>query len=192
MRNDEKLKAGLLGFWVFLMSDALIFSLLFAVYATQLQATDAGPGNRDVVALGSSLAQTLVLLSSSFTVAMAAATLRYRPDRLGTLSAWLVATVLLGLAFIGMELHDVLGLIDKGAVPQRSGYLSAFYALVGTHGLHVTAGCAWIMIMLVQLRVFGLDAGVKFGLACLALYWHLLDIIWVGLYGVVYLQGLIA
>jgi cytochrome o ubiquinol oxidase subunit 3 len=181
----------LLGFWVFLMSDALIFALLFAVYATMIHATDGGPTGKQLLDLKASLIETLLLLVSSFTFGMASLNLVYRPQRLRLLVGWLGVTLALGLAFLAMELNDFRLLIAQGASAQRSGFLSAFYALVSTHGLHVTAGCVWLLLMLVQLKVFGLDARVRLRLKCLALFWHFLDVIWVAIYGIVYLQGLI-
>ena len=181
----------LLGFWVFLMSDALIFALLFAVYATMIHATDGGPTGKQLFDLKASLIETLLLLVSSFTFAMASLNVMYRPQRLRLLVGWLGVTLALGLAFLAMELNDFRLLIAQGASAQRSGFLSAFYALVSTHGLHVTAGCVWLLLMLVQLKVFGLDARVRLRLKCLALFWHFLDVIWVAIYGIVYLQGLI-
>ncbi|MDE1194799.1 MAG: cytochrome c oxidase subunit 3 [Pseudomonas sp.] len=181
----------LLGFWVFLMSDALIFALLFAVYATMIHATDGGPTGKQLFDLKASLIETLLLLVSSFTFGMASLNVMYRPQRLRLLVGWLGVTLALGLAFLAMELNDFRLLIAQGASAQRSGFLSAFYALVSTHGLHVTAGCVWLLLMLVQLKVFGLDARVRLRLKCLALFWHFLDVIWVAIYGIVYLQGLI-
>lgn len=181
----------LLGFWVFLMSDALIFALLFAVYATMIHATDGGPTGKQLFDLKASLIETLLLLVSSFTFGMASLNVMYRPQRLRLLVGWLGVTLALGLAFLTMELNDFRLLIAQGASAQRSGFLSAFYALVSTHGLHVTAGCVWLLLMLVQLKVFGLDARVRLRLKCLALFWHFLDVIWVAIYGIVYLQGLI-
>lgn len=181
----------LLGFWLFLMSDALIFALLFAVYATMIHATDGGPTGKQLFDLKASLIETLLLLVSSFTFGMASLNVMYRPQRLRLLVGWLGVTLALGLAFLAMELNDFRLLIAQGASAQRSGFLSAFYALVSTHGLHVTAGCMWLLLMLVQLKVFGLDARVRLRLKCLALFWHFLDVIWVAIYGIVYLQGLI-
>ncbi|MDB6141939.1 MAG: cytochrome o ubiquinol oxidase subunit [Pseudomonas sp.] len=181
----------LFGFWIFLMSDALIFALLFALYATMTQATDAGPTTREVFDLKSSLTETLLLLLSSFTFGMASLNLKYRPAHPRYLVGWLVLTLTLGLAFVALELHDFMAMAAQGAVPQRSGFLSAFFALVSTHGLHVTAGCLWLLLMLVQLKVFGLDETVKLRLMCLGLFWHFLDVIWVAIYAVVYLRGLI-
>jgi cytochrome o ubiquinol oxidase subunit III len=187
----EDAEPRLFGFWVFLMSDALIFALLFALYATMMHATDGGPTTYEVFGLRSSLIETLLLLVSSFTFGMASLSLKYRPAQRRHLVGWLVLTLVLGLAFVALEMNDFITLAAQGALPQRSGFLSAFYALVSTHGLHVTAGCLWLLLMLVQLKVFGLDETVKLRLMCLGLFWHFLDVIWVVIYAVVYLQGLI-
>jgi cytochrome o ubiquinol oxidase subunit 3 len=180
----------LLGFWIFLMSDALIFALLFAVYATMIHATDGGPSGKDLFDIKSTLIQTATLLLSSFTFAMVSLNLEYRPQQPRYLVTWLAVSLLLGLGFVAFELNDFGALLAQGATPQRSGFLSAFYALIATHGLHVAAGCIWLVVLLIQIRVFGLDPMVKRRLQCLALFWHLLDVIWVAIYAVVYLQGL--
>lgn len=189
MTSETTVQARQLGFWLFLMSDALIFALLLTLYATMKHATDGGPGSGQTVELGSSLVQTLVLLVSSFTMAMVTLNERYRPQQIGPLLRWLGLTGVLGLVFIAMEAHDFGHLIDTGAVPRRSGYLSAFYVVVAAHGLHVVAGLVWTVVMMVQLKVFGVQPAVKFRLSCLSVYWHFLDVIWVCLYGLVYLLG---
>lgn len=181
----------LFGFWIFLMSDAVIFALLFAVYGTVMHRTAGGPGSQQSFELGSAFIETLILLASSFTFGMASLSMTYRPAHLRHLAGWLGVTLLLGLIFLGFELHDFHSMATKGAVPQRSGFLSAFYALVGTHGLHVATGCVWIVVMLVQLAVFGLDERVVIRIRRLGLFWHFLDIVWVGIFSVVYLQGLL-
>ncbi|KIZ50275.1 cytochrome (ubi)quinol oxidase subunit III [Pseudomonas sp. HR1] len=181
----------LFGFWIFLMSDALVFALLFAIYATLQHATAGGPVARDVFEIGSVTLQTLVLLASSFTYGLASLAMKYHEGRLRPLVTWLLVTLALGLVFLGLEVHDFLGMADKGALPQRSAFLSAFFALVGMHGVHVASGCLWLVVMLVQLRVFGLDTPVKTRLMRLGLFWHFLDIVWVAILSVVYLQGLL-
>ena len=180
---------GLFGFWVFLMSDAIIFALLFATYGVMLNGTAGGPAPSDVYEIKSAFIETLILLSSSFTFGMASLAMKYRRQH-HLLAMWLVVTLLLGLAFLGSELHDFIKMFGEGATPERSGFLSAFFALVSTHGLHVTSGCVWIVVMLVQLRTHGLDREVKTNLMRLGLFWHFLDIIWVAIFTVVYLQGL--
>jgi cytochrome bo3 quinol oxidase subunit 3 (EC 1.10.3.-) len=179
------------GFWVFLMSDAVLFSLLFAVYGTMIHATAGGPGPKQSFTIGSAFIETLLLLTSSFTFGMASLSMKYQADRKGPLLFWLLITLLLGLGFLGFELHDFHDMALQGAVPQRSGFLSAFFTLVSTHGLHVTSGCLWILVMMVQVAVFGVDERVRTRIMRLSLFWHFLDIVWVGIFSVVYLQGLI-
>ena len=178
----------LFGFWVFVMSDLITFGIVFATYATMRHALAGGPGPRELVNLASVAAQTALLLTSSMTFGLASLAMKYRPGR-SQLAAWLVITALLGLGFLGFELHDFAGMAAQGAIPQRSGWLSAFYSLVGLHGLHVTMGIVWIAVMLWQLHAFGLTNRVKTRLLRLGLYWHFLDIIWIGIFSIVFLGG---
>jgi cytochrome o ubiquinol oxidase subunit III len=180
----------LFGFWLFLMSDAIIFALLFATYGVLLHGTAGGPGPEHVFGFGSTAIETILLLTSSFTFGMASLSMKYGRD-IGKLLGWLAVTLVLGLGFLGMELHDFTTMIAAGAGPDRSGFLSAFFALIATHGLHVLSGGVWLVVMMVQIKVFGLDLKVKTNLMRLGLFWHFLDIIWVGIFSVVYLQGLI-
>ncbi len=175
------------GFWIFLMSDAVLFALLFAVYGTALHATAAAPGPAQELKLGPALIETLLLLTSSFAFGLASIALKHG----GRLVFWLIATLMLGLVFLGMEAHDFATMAGDHATPDRSGYLSAFFVLVGTHGLHVTIGCLWIVVMMVQLACYGTDRRVRVNLIRLGLFWHFLDIIWIAIFSVVYLQGLI-
>lgn len=177
------------GFWVFLMSDLIIFALLFATYATMIAATAGGPSARDIFEIKSAAIETGVLLTSSFTFGMASLAMKYSRSR-GLLLFWLAVTLLLGVTFLGFEVRDFVIMVGEGAAPTRSGFLSALFVLVSTHGLHVTAGCIWIVVMMVQVRVFGIDRNVKLRLLRLGLFWHFLDIIWVGIFSVVFLQGL--
>ena len=181
-------ETGMFGFWIFLMSDAVLFALLFAVYGTELAATAGAPGPAAEFKLGSAFVETVVLLTSSFTFGMASLAMKYRRPR-SLMVGMLVATLGLGVLFLGLELHDFATMFADGAYPTRGGFLSAFFALVPTHGLHVAAGCCWIVIMLVQVAVFGLDDRVKINILRLGLFWHFLDIIWVAIFSVVYLQG---
>lgn len=177
------------GFWVFLMSDLILFSLLFATYATMLPATAGGPAGKDVLDIGHAAIETAALLASSFTFGMASLAMKYRRDR-ALLLFWLLLTLFLGMLFLSFEVRDFLSAARAGAAPVRSGFLSAFYVLVSTHGLHVTAGSVWIIVMMAQVLVFGLERPVKTRILRLGLFWHFLDIVWVGIFSVVYLQGL--
>jgi cytochrome o ubiquinol oxidase subunit 3 len=177
------------GFWVFLMSDLVMFGLLFATYVTMIGATAGGPGGKELFDLGSAGIETMVLLLSSFTFGMASLALKYTHDRFRLLF-WLAVTLILGVTFLAYEVHDFVTMLDKGGAPSRSGFLSAFFALVPTHGLHVTVGSFWIVIMMIQVVTFGIDTQVKTRILRLGLFWHFLDIVWVGIFSVVYLAGL--
>ena len=177
------------GFWVFLMSDLIIFSLLFATYAVMLPGTAGGPTPKDIFDIKSAAFETGVLLTSSFTFGLASLAMKYSRSR-GPLVLWLAVTLLLGLTFLGFEVRDFLNYVAQGAAPTRSGFLSALFVLVATHGLHVTAGCLWIVVMLVQILVFGVSRDVKTRILRLGLFWHFLDIVWVGIFSAVFLQGL--
>ena len=179
---------GLYGFWLFLMSDAILFALLYAIYGTQLTATAGALGPQEAFKLGPTFIETLILLTSSLTFGLASIALKYDEGRTG-LVLWLCVTLALGLAFLGFELDDFRTMFADGATPDRSGFLSAFFALVPTHGLHVSAGCLWIVVMLAQIALFGTDARVRLNLLKLGLFWHFLDIVWIAIFSVVYLQG---
>ncbi len=177
------------GFWVFLMSDAILFGLVFASYVASVHATAGGPGPRDLYDLKSVFIETLLLLASSFTFGMASLAMKYRHDT-SALIGWLVLTLLLGATFLGFEVHDFLSMIDKGGAPSRSGFTSAFFDLVPLHGLHVTGGCIWMLCLFGQLARYGMDTRTKLGFLRLALFWHFLDIVWIAIFSVVYVGGL--
>lgn len=188
--THERAGADVFGFWVFLMSDAVLFALLFATYGVMLPATAGGPTPAEEYKVLPAFIETLILLTSSLTFGMASVAMKHNGGQRWLLG-WLAVTLALGLAFLGFELHDFMTMFAEGAVPSRSGYLSSFFALVPLHGLHVAAGCLWLVVMMVQLRVFGSDARVKINLLRLGLFWHFLDIVWIAIFSVVYLQGLI-
>lgn len=176
------------GFWVFLMSDLVTFGLFFATYATMIGATAGGPGPAEVYDLTSVAGQTALLLLSSLAYGWASLALKYH-EGAGRQIFWLAVTFVLGAGFLFLELRDFASMIDAGATPMRSGWLSALYALVGLHGLHITAGLIWILTMMVQISTLGLTPAVKSRLIRLGLYWHFLDIIWIGIFSVVFLGG---
>lgn len=178
----------LFGFWVFVMSDLITFGMVFATYATMRHAQAGGPGPAQLFDLTSVAIQTALLLTSSLTFGLASLALKHQAGR-ARISLWLAATALLGLGFIGFELHDFITMAAQGAVPQRSGWLSAFTALVGLHGAHVSVGILWIAVMLWQVHQLGLTGEVKSRLLRLGLYWHFLDIIWIGIFSFVFLGG---
>ncbi len=187
--DDDAAERVMFGFWVFLMSDAILFGMVFATYVTSLEATAGGPGPRDLYDIRSIFIETLLLLASSFTFGMASLALKYRHST-AKLVGWLALTLLLGVAFLGLELHDFSGMLAKGGVPSRSGFLSAFFDLVPLHGLHVTAGCVWLIALFGQIARYGVDTQTKLGVMRLALFWHFLDIVWIAIFSVVYLAGL--
>jgi cytochrome o ubiquinol oxidase subunit 3 len=189
----RKAERAVFGFWVFLMSDAVIFALLFATYGSMLGATAGGPTAAAEFKFGRALLETLTLLASSFTFGMASIAMKYRKatESLAPLLAWLAVTLALGIAFLGLELNDFQGMFRDEAHPDRSGFLSAFFALVPLHGLHVFGGSIWLLVMMVQVSTLGADAQVKINILKLGLFWHFLDIVWIAIFSVVYLQGLI-
>ncbi|MGH8112204.1 MAG: cytochrome c oxidase subunit 3 [Rhodanobacteraceae bacterium] len=188
-RTHEISQTTMFGFWVFLMSDAILFGLVFSSYVTSIHATAGGPGPTQLYDITSVFAETLLLLASSFTFGMASLTLKYSRRR-RHLVGWMVLTALLGAAFLGLEVHDFLSMIAEGGYPERSGFLSAFFDLVPLHGLHVTGGIVWMLALFGQMARYGLDSRTKLGIMRLALFWHFLDIVWIAIFTVVYLSGL--
>jgi len=179
----------LLGFWLYLMSDLLVFACLFAVYGVLGRSFAAGPTGAELFELPLVAVNTTMLLLSSITYgfAMLAMQRRHIPGVL----AWLAVTGLFGLAFLGIELYEFSHLIHEGAGPQRSAFLSAFFTLVGTHGLHVTFGIVWLVVLMVQVGRFGLHAANQRRLMCLSMFWHFLDVVWIGVFTFVYLMGVL-
>jgi cytochrome o ubiquinol oxidase subunit 3 len=179
----------MLGFWIYLMSDCLIFAVLFAVYAVLGQSFAGGEGPKQLFDLNLVALNTAMLLLSSLTYGFAM--LEMARDRVKPMLNWLVITGLFGAAFLSIELYEFAHLIGEGASPQRSAFLSSFFALVGTHGLHVTFGSIWLITLMVQVKRFGLTSANKRRLMCLSLFWHFLDVIWIGVFTFVYLLGMI-
>lgn len=177
------------GFWVFLMSDLVYFGLMFAIYITMIDAQAGGPGPHELFDLHSIFAQTLILLTSSLTVGLAMLALKYNLPR-ARIVLWFAVTLVLGLSFLVLEIRDFMAMAEKGGVPQRSGFLSAFFGLVPLHGLHVAAGCLWLIVLGIQLRVMGMTDRIKSRVVRLALFWHFLDLIWIGIITIVYFGGL--
>ncbi|HEY1890382.1 MAG TPA: cytochrome c oxidase subunit 3 [Steroidobacteraceae bacterium] len=177
------------GFWLFLMSDAILFGMVFATYVASVTATAGGPGPHALYDIRSVLIETLLLLTSSFTFGMASLALKYKHGK-PRLIGWLAVTLVLGVAFLGLESHDFITMFAKGGFPGRSGFLSGFFDLVPLHGLHVTGGCIWLICLVGQIARYGIDRQVKLGIMRLALFWHFLDIVWIAIFSVVYLAGL--
>ena len=179
----------ILGFWIYLMSDALLFAALFATFGVLSTSYAGGPTPREIFELPLVALNTGILLVSSITYGFAM--LAMEKGSVRTTQLWLLVTGLLGAAFVGVELYEFGNLIAEGATPQRSGFLSGFFTLVSTHGLHVTTGIIWIMVMLVQLGQRGLVPENKRRLLCLSMFWHFLDVVWIGVFTFVYLLGMI-
>ncbi|SNS17845.1 cytochrome bo3 quinol oxidase subunit 3 [Sphingomonas laterariae] len=179
----------MLGFWLYLMSDCLIFAILFATYGVLGANYAAGPSPKDLFDLKLIALNTAMLLFSSITYGFAM--LEMQKGRTGTTQLWLAVTGLFGLAFLGIELYEFAHLIHEGATPQRSAFLSTFFTLVGTHGLHVTFGLIWLVTLMVQVSRRGLVPANKRRLMCLSLFWHFLDVIWIGVFTFVYLMGML-
>ena len=175
------------GFWLFVLSDMVLFSALFATYATLANSTDGGPTSNQLFDRNLVAIETLALLFSSFTCGLAMITAK-RANMLWT-QVWLVVTGLLGLVFVSIELHEFATMIAEGAPPQRSAFLSSFFTLVGCHGAHVTAGLLWIGTMMAQIWAKGFRQDIMRRLLCLSVFWHALDIIWVAIFTIVYLIG---
>jgi cytochrome o ubiquinol oxidase subunit 3 len=177
----------MLGFWIYLMSDCLIFAMLFAVYGVLGGNYAAGPSPKDLFDLPLVAVNTAMLLLSSITFGFAMLTMEKK--RIGLTQIWLVVTALFGAAFVAIELSEFTHLIHEGAGPQRSAFLSSFFTLVGTHGLHVSFGLIWMLTLMVQLSRHGLIAANRRRMMCLSLFWHFLDVIWIGVFTFVYLMG---
>lgn len=188
-RDAEKYEEKEFGFWLYLMSDAIIFALLFATYLIMVGNAAGGPTGKELFSLERAAGETALLLFSSTTFGVAAVALS-AGDRFKVL-LWLAITFALGAGFIFLEIGEFRGMILEGAGPDRSGFLSAFFTLVGTHGLHVSVGLLWITVMFGQVLFKGLTAPVASRLMRLGLFWHFLDIIWVVIFSVVYLPGLL-
>ena len=177
----------LLGFWLYLMSDCLVFACLFATYGVLGRNYAGGPSGADLFELPLVAVNTSLLLLSSITYGFAVIGMQRK--RQGATLAWLALTGLLGAGFVGIELHEFANLIHEGNGPQRSAFLSSFFTLVGTHGLHVTFGIVWLLTLMAQVARHGLIAANRRRLMCLSMFWHFLDVIWIGVFTFVYLIG---
>ena len=190
--GDEHAHSGgstMLGFWLYLMSDCLIFAVLFATYGVLGRNYAAGPSGADLFDLRLVAVNTAMLLFSSITYGFAMLAMQRR--HVAGVLAWLAVTGLFGLAFLGIELYEFSHLVHQGAGPQRSAFLSAFFALVGTHGLHVAFGIVWLVVLMVQVQRFGLHRANQRRLWCLSMFWHFLDVVWIGVFTFVYLMGVL-
>jgi cytochrome o ubiquinol oxidase subunit 3 len=176
------------GFWLFLLSDIVIFASLFATYAVLSNATAGGPAGRDIFELKGVFIETCCLLASSFTCGLMLIAARRR--QLPQFYLWAVVTWVLGAAFISLEVSEFSDLVAKGFGPTHSAFLSAFFTLVGTHGCHVSSGLLWLLVMMAQVATLGLRTTVVRRLFCFSLFWHALDLVWIGVFTIVYLGSL--
>ena len=179
----------LLGFWLYLMSDLLIFAILFATHAVLGRSYAAGPSGADLFDLPLVAVNTGLLLVSSITYGMAMIAMQH--GRQAGVLRWLAVTGVLGLGFLSLEMYEFAHLIGQGAGPQRSAFLSSFFTLVGTHGLHVAFGCIWLFTLMTQVRRHGLTRENKRRLVCLSMFWHFLDVVWIAVFTFVYLMGVL-
>jgi len=177
------------GFWIYLMTDLVLFASIFAAFAVVGRNYAGGPTGKELFDLRYLFVETMLLLFSSATCGLAV--LALHSDRKGWVLMWLAVTFLLGAGFICMEINEFYHLIIEGNGPQRSAFLSAFFTLVGTHGAHVTFGLIWMAVMLGQIDVKGLTTPVRSRLMRLSMFWHFLDIVWIGVFTIVYLMGVL-
>ncbi len=187
--EEEAVGNQTLGFWLYLMSDLVLFAAVFATYAVLSHNYAGGPTAKELFHLPYTFAETMLLLISSASYGMVM--LAVHRNRKDLAMVWLVVTFLLGLGFVVMEVREFSAMILDGNGPQRSGFLSAFFTLVGTHGLHVTTGLIWMAVMMGQVVIKGLTVSVQSRLLRLSMFWHFLDIVWVAVFTIVYLMGVL-
>jgi cytochrome o ubiquinol oxidase subunit 3 len=178
-----------LGFWLYLMTDCLIFAILFTMVSVVGMNYAAGPTPFDLFELPLVLFNTFMLLFSSITFGFAMLQ-SYKGNVKGT-NTWLLITAAFGLVFLGVEIYEFYHLILAGAAPHRSAFLSSFFLLVGTHGIHVAFGLIWLFTMVFQLRKHGVNVANQRRLMCLSMFWHFLDLVWIGVFSYVYLVGIV-
>lgn len=184
--NDTKI----FGFWIYLMTDLVIFAVLFATFSVLRHNTFGGPSARDLFHLPFALTETLILLTSSFTCALATLGVYLKKKTMAI--AWFALTFILGVAFLKLEISEFSKLIADGSGPERSAFLSSFFALVGTHGFHISIGLLWILVAMLRIHFRGLLAPTVSRVLRLALFWHFLDIVWIFIFTVVYAMGVVA
>ncbi|HXF28684.1 MAG TPA: cytochrome o ubiquinol oxidase subunit III [Chlamydiales bacterium] len=183
-QNDAKT---IFGFWVYLMTDCILFATLFATYAVLHNGTYGGPSGKEIFHLPYVLAQTLLLLISSFTCGLGFLAAPFHDKT--KVMFWLAITFLLGAGFLGLELNEFIKLFQEGNSWKRSAFLSSFFTLVGTHGMHITFGLLWTIVLVGQICVKGFTAPVLRRITCFTLYWHFLDVVWIFIFTIVYLMG---
>ncbi|RDI39112.1 cytochrome o ubiquinol oxidase subunit III [Falsibacillus pallidus] len=176
-----------LGFWLFLVSDVILFGTIFATFMVLRSHFDGGPTGKELFEAPGYITETFLLLTSSFTSGLA--TLALNKGKVNQLIGWLVVTALLGLGFIGFEVSEFANMVSEGATISRSAFLTAFFTLVGTHGLHVSVGLCWMTAIMIQLKRNGINALTTRKVTLVSLYWHFLDVVWIFLLTIVYLMG---
>ena len=189
-RIEENNSKATLGFWIYLMTDLVIFACLFAVYAVLHKNTNGGPDASELFSLPYVFIETMLLLTSSFVTGLAILSARQR-DTSKTL-LWLFVTFLLGIAFVGMEIAEFSHLVGEGYSWKVSAFLSSFFTLVGTHGLHITIGLTWLAVLVVMIVRKGLTNSTVLRLTLFSLFWHFLDIVWIFIFSFVYLIGAVS
>ena len=187
--HEDSGSMSVFGFWIYLMTDCILFATLFAGYAVLRDSVAGGPSTVDIFELPYVLTETMLLLFSSITYGYAMLAMN-RDDRNGVLR-WLGVTFLLGAAFIAMEINEFHHLIQQGYGPDRSGFLTAFFTLVGTHGAHVLTGLVWMAVLMWQVHSRGLTTAHATRLSCLSLFWHFLDVVWICVFTVVHILGVL-
>lgn len=187
MNSHSSSDKTMFGFWMYIMTDCMLFATLFATYAVLRNNTAGGPSGSELFSLPFVLIETLILLTSSFTIGLSLLAAHRGKKNLAL--TWLIITGVLGLVFIGMELHEFSNLVHEGYDWQRSAFLSAFFTLVGTHGLHISVGLIWISVVSVYIAKRGLTGSTVKRLGLLSMFWHFLDIVWIFIFTIVYLLG---
>jgi cytochrome o ubiquinol oxidase subunit III len=177
------------GFWVYLMTDCILFGMLFATFAVLRTSTYGGPSGKDLFSLPFVLLETFALLASSFTSGLAGLAVNHHKK--GSVIGWHIVTFLLGALFVGLELYEFVDLVKEGHSWKHSAFLSAFFTLVATHGFHVSMGLLWMVVMMFQIHFKGLTWIVHKRLTCLRLFWHFLDVVWIFIFTYVYLLGVL-
>lgn len=188
--QDEHMNEGkknLFGFWLYIMTDCILFSMIFATYIVLHKNVYGGETAKELFSMPFVLKETLILLTSSFTYGLAM--LSANKQNKSVTLFWLLTTFALGIAFIGMELHEFTTLYQEGNGWDRSAFLSSFFTLVATHGLHVISGLIWMIVLATQVIIHGITPKTHNKLSCLSLFWHFLDIVWIFVFTIVYLMG---
>ena len=189
MSHEQVNSKNIFGFWIYIMSDCLMFAAIFATYVVLRNNTAGGLPAKELFNMPFVLAETMILLTSSFTFGLAV--LKAKAHEKKQTLMLLAITFLLGFSFIVMEMYEFHHLISQGEVPQKSAFLSAFFTLVGTHGLHVTGGLVWMLLLFIQIMIHGVNPATQTKMFCLGLFWHFLDIVWIFVFTIVYLMGAI-